>query len=140
MNIKFATDKQAYSCGETGVFLQHLRRLLLNDERTASTTHHSMYIVSQRNVPPLTCYNLDVHNPITIIFGRSDTAKVKNKMMLPASPIYCFCITLRNKYPRRQRTGTLCVQHSPTAAALLTSFVLNHAPILPITECIDHKT
>ena len=30
----------------------------------------------------------------------------------------------------RQRIGAhaLCVQHSPTAAVLLTSFLLNHAP------------
>jgi len=29
--------------------------------------------------------------------------------------------------PRRQRTGALCVQQRPTAAALSTSFLLNHA-------------
>jgi len=31
---------------------------------------------------------------------------------------------------RRQRTGAhaLCMQYGPTAAALLTSFILNHAP------------
>jgi len=28
-------------------------------------------------VPPLTCYNLDIHDPIAIIFGRSVTEKVK---------------------------------------------------------------
>ena len=30
-----------------------------------------------KNVPPLTCYSLDIHNPITIIFRRSVTEKVK---------------------------------------------------------------
>jgi len=38
----------------------------------------------------------------------------------------------------RQRIGThaLCVQHSPTAAALLTSFLLNNAPQKLQAECI----
>jgi len=41
----------------------------------------------------------------------------------------------------RQRIGAhaLCVQHSPTAAALLTSFLLIHAPQQPRAECIDYK-
>jgi len=33
----------------------------------------------------------------------------------------------------------LCVQHSPTAVALSTSFLLNHAPQQPRAECIDCK-
>jgi len=36
--------------------------------------------------------------------------------------------TLQKRKPRRQRTGALCMQHSPTAAVLSTSFLLNHAP------------
>jgi len=46
-----------------------------------------LYTVSQ-NVLPLTCY-IDVHNPITIIFGRSVTKKVTNQTMpcFPTSPI-----------------------------------------------------
>jgi len=45
--------------------------------------------VSQKNVPPLTCYNLDIRNPITTIFGRHVTKKVRNQTMLcfPISPI-----------------------------------------------------
>jgi len=41
----------------------------------------------------------------------------------------------------RQRIGAhaLCVQHSPTAAALSTSFLLNHAPQKPRAERIDYK-
>ena len=31
-----------------------------------------------KNVPPSTCYNLDIPNPITIIFGRRVTKKVEN--------------------------------------------------------------
>jgi len=47
-----------------------------------------LYCVS-RNVPPLTCYSLDIHDTITIIFGRSVTEKVRNQTMLccPTSPV-----------------------------------------------------
>jgi len=40
----------------------------------------------------------------------------------------------------RQRIGAhaLCVQHSPTAAALSTSFLLNHFPQQPRTERTDY--
>jgi len=49
----------------------------------------AIYTVSQKNVPPpLTCYNLDVHDPIKIIFGRNVTEKVRNHMML------CFLVRL----------------------------------------------
>jgi len=33
----------------------------------------TIYTVSQKKIPPLTYYNLDVHDPITIIFGRRVT-------------------------------------------------------------------
>jgi len=87
----------------------------------------------REKVTPLTCYNFDTNNPITIIFGRSVTKKVRNQTMLcfPTPPVWCFSITLRKEKPRRQRTGTLCVQHSPTAAALSTSFLLYHVPNSP---------
>jgi len=42
-----------------------------------------------KNVPPSTCYNLDIHDPITITFGRNVTEKVRNHMVLcfPTSPV-----------------------------------------------------
>jgi len=42
-----------------------------------------------KNVSPLICYNLDVHDPITVIFGRSVTEKVGNKTMFcfPTPPV-----------------------------------------------------
>ena len=46
-----------------------------------------IYTVSQKNVPPLTCYNLDKHEPITIIFGRNVTEKVRNHNMVLCFPI-----------------------------------------------------
>jgi len=64
-----------------------------------------------KNVSPLTCYNIDTHNPITTIFGRSVTKKVGNQMMLcfpmphlsSGSALY----TLRNRnciFSLKQRT------------------------------------
>jgi len=84
------------------------------------------YTLSEKNVPPLTCSSLNIHDPIAIIFSRGVTEKARNQMMLcfPTSPFWCFSITLQKRKPRRQRTGALCVQHSPTAAVLLTSFLL----------------
>jgi len=40
-----------------------------------------------KNIPPLTCYNLDIHD--SIIFGRNVAKKVRNLTMLcfPSSPI-----------------------------------------------------
>jgi len=35
--------------------------------------HKFNYTVSLKNVPPLTCYNLDIPDPITILFGRRVT-------------------------------------------------------------------
>jgi len=42
-----------------------------------------------KNVPPLTCYNLDIHDLIAIIFGRGITEKVRNQIVLsfPTLPI-----------------------------------------------------
>jgi len=52
-----------------------------------------------KNVPPLTCYNLDIHSLITIIFGTRVTKKVGNQNILyfPTSPNLCFCITWGNR-------------------------------------------
>jgi len=42
-----------------------------------------------KNVPPLTCYNRNTHDPITTTFGKTVTEKVRNqKGCFPTSPIY----------------------------------------------------
>jgi len=41
-----------------------------------------MYTVSQKNVPPMACYNLDTHEQILMFFGRNVTDKVGNQKML----------------------------------------------------------
>jgi len=51
-----------------------------------SKTMTGEYTVSQKNVPPLTRYNLDTHNPITILFGRSVNEKLRNQRMLVFLP------------------------------------------------------
>jgi len=55
-----------------------------------------------KNVPLLTCYNFDIPNQITIIFGRHVIKKVRNQTMLcfPTSSILCFCTTLQNRKPK----------------------------------------
>ena len=50
--------------------------------RNARAVNSNMYSVSQKNVPPLTCYNLDRHGWITTIFDRSVTKKVGNQNVL----------------------------------------------------------
>jgi len=67
---------------------------------TASSDMPSVHLVS-KNVPPLTCYNLDIRSSITIIFGRCVDEKVGNQNILyfPTSPYLCFCTTWANRKP-----------------------------------------
>jgi len=52
-----------------------------------------------KNVLPLTCYNLDIHSWLTIIFDTNVTEKVDNQsgFYFPTSLNYCFCTTWRNR-------------------------------------------
>jgi len=56
---------------------------------------------SLKNVPPLTCYNLDIPGWVTIIVGTHITEKIGNQNVLycPPSPNLCFCTTWRNRKP-----------------------------------------
>jgi len=58
-----------------------------------------IYRVSKNVRPPLTCYNIDTHSSITIIFGISVTEQVGNQNVLyfPTSPKLCFCTTRENR-------------------------------------------
>jgi len=58
------------------------------------------YTVSQRNVPRLPYYNLDIHCSITIIFSTSVTDKVGSQKVLyfPTSSNLC-CTTWENRKP-----------------------------------------
>ena len=87
---------------------------------------YELHCVS-KNVP----LAIDIHDPIAIIFGRSVIEKVRNQTMLcfPPHPSSTSALPCERGKPEDSavRTGALCVQHSPTSAALSTSFLLNHA-------------
>jgi len=51
-----------------------------------------------KNVPPVTCYNLDIHEPIVLIFGRSITEKIGNPTIL------CFPTSLSSGCALRCKT------------------------------------
>ena len=67
-----------------------------------------------KNVPHFTCYNLDVHGSITIIFGKTVTEKVGNQQVLyfPTSLSYCFCPTWGSRKSRN------CIFHLNAACFL----------------------
>jgi len=62
----------------------------------------AVYTMSRKNVPPFTCYNLDIHSSVMIIFDTWITEKVGNQSVLyfPISPCLCFCTTQENRKPK----------------------------------------
>jgi len=74
--------------------------------------------LSRKNVPPLTCYNHDIHDPITIMVAKSVTKKVRNQTML------CFpTTTLRNRKPRN---CIFSLQHCLILLLRTHSVVIHH--------------
>jgi len=61
------------------------------------------YTVSQKNVPPLACYNFDTHEWILIFFGTNVTDKVGNQKTLyyATSNNSCFYTTWQNAETRK---------------------------------------
>jgi len=85
-----------------------------------------------KNVPRFTCYNLDRHDPIGIIFGRSEKQEIRRCSVFPHLQSYLVLQHyLAKGETQRQRTGALWLQNSPIAAAFSTSFLLNHIPDSP---------
>ena len=72
-----ATTVGLFTADKTAVY----PRKMINKHFTAK---HCNYTVSHKNVTPSTCYNLDTHDPITIIFGGSVIEKIRNQTM------FCF--------------------------------------------------
>ena len=77
--------KNLAPCGTDGRLLLSGFQLLVTVTVTLdrvirhTVMHHpstSMYIMSQKNVPPLACYNFGAHEWIFIFFGRNVTDKV----------------------------------------------------------------
>ena len=58
--------------------------------------------VSQKYVPPLTCYNHYIHGSTAVVFGKNAAEKVgsQNALYFPISPKHCLCTTCRgNRKP-----------------------------------------
>jgi len=96
----------------------------------------------KKNVPPLTCYNLDIHGSITIIFGTGVTEKVGNQNVLyfPTSPNLCFCTTWGNRKPENcvfsLKSCMLSYQKTHETHQNITWLQLNHPSLSKrSTEC-----
>jgi len=50
----------------------------------------SLHRTSQKNVPPLACYNFDTHEWILIFFGRTVTDKIGNQRLF-TMPLQITC-------------------------------------------------
>ena len=104
-----------------------------------SQMSHQSHAPCLKNVLPSTCYrpNLDIHNPITIIFDRSVTKKVRNQTMLccPTSPASALPCEIKTQ--KTARWCIVCATQSNCCSAVDLYFLLNHAPILHIAERID---
>ena len=63
----------------------------------------TFYTASQKNVPPLVCYNFDIRERILIFFGRNVTDKVSNQKTLFFATWnnLCFCTTWQNRETRK---------------------------------------
>ena len=103
--------------------------------------YYTYYTVSKIRLTFDLLYNLDIHDPIAILVGRSVTEKVGNHTMLcfPPHLSNASALPCERGNPRRQCTGALCVQQSPTTAVLSTSFLLNHVRQQTRAEHVDFK-
>jgi len=114
-------------------------------KHTNDTKRSTLYTVCQKTFHILTCYNIDTHDPMTIIFGRSVSMKVIDQTTLcfPTSPIYCFCTTLRNRKPRNcvfslKRCILLCQRTHKTH--LNCHLVAVELPFIPkVIDCMHQK-
>jgi len=100
---KFTTHCMLFTLCFLGLEGRAITPLILAIQRQYPLELGSVYTLSQKNVPPLTCYNLDMHCSVTIIFGTSVTEKVGNQNILnfPTSPNLCFCTTWGNRKPEK---------------------------------------
>jgi len=59
-----------------------LHLLYVTEHTLFNTAQKRNYTVSQKNVPPLACYNFDTRERILIFFGRNTTNKATNQKTL----------------------------------------------------------
>jgi len=91
-----------------------------------------LYTVSQKNVPPLPCYNIDKREWILIFFGRNATNKVSSqKTFYCATPNnLCFCTTWQNRNTKIA-FFTRCISALPEFnQSLLDFFSLYHSRLI----------
>jgi len=89
-------------------------------------------IVSQKNVPPLVCYNVGIRERILIFFGRHVTNKVSNQKTLyyATSNNLCFYTTCQNGETQKlhffhSNAVSVHCQNS-TSHSLISSVFLTH--------------
>jgi len=110
--------------------------------RSAGVRYYSFFSFRvRRNVHCVTknaktCYSLDVRVTTALVFGQSVTEKVRSRTMLCFPPQLTYlvlqhCLAKEETQKTAHCHGVLCVQHSPTAVLLSTSFPLNHSPERP---------
>jgi len=90
------------------------RRKVNSDSAQVTSLRHSIYEKHfhihrvSKNVPPLACYNFDIHEWILIFFGRNVTDKVGNQTTLYYATLnnLCFCTT----WQMGKRENHICYQ------------------------------
>jgi len=63
-----------------------MRTILINVFGQQSIDTFILHCIA-KSVPRFTCYNLDKHDPIGIIFGRSEKARNRTLLCFPTSPV-----------------------------------------------------
>jgi len=89
--------------------------------------------MSQKNVPPLDCYNFDTCERILIFFGRNVTDKVSNQNTLyyATSNNLCFCTTWQNGETRKLHFSLKsCISALPEFNQLLDYFNLSDSQFI----------
>jgi len=90
--------------------------------------------VSQKNFPPLACYNFDKHERILILFGRNVTDKVGNQKTLyyATSSNLCLCTTWQNgEYENHIFHSNAVLVESAAAVGLCC---MHNAPVRCLSE------
>jgi len=72
-------------------------------QQKGHTADLPLHCVSKK-ITPRTCYNLNIHDPITIIFGRNVTKKVENQRCF----VFLSHLSSGSALPRENRTPINC--------------------------------
>jgi len=85
-------------------------RCLLKEELLQILSGILFYTVSEKNVPPLVCYNFDTRERILILFRTNVIDKVGNQKTLycVTSNNVCFCTTWQNGKTRKSHFWLKC--------------------------------